>query len=67
MIGLIFGKGNLPIEILKKIRKRKLNYLIIDLTKSNKFKKDKNSHRVSVGQFGKIIKILKRIVKSYLM
>ena len=60
MIGLIFGKGNLPIEILKKIRKRKLNYLIIDLTKSNKFKKDKNSHRVSVGQFGKIIKILKQ-------
>ena len=58
MIGLIFGETNFPIEILKKIRKRKLNYLIIDLTKSRKFKKDKNSHSVSIGQFGKIIKIL---------
>ena len=60
MIGLIFGETDFPIEILKKIRKRKLNYLIIDLTKGRKFKKDKNSHSVSIGQFGKIIKILKQ-------
>ena len=31
MIGLIFGETNFPIEILKKIKKRKLNYLIVDL------------------------------------
>ena len=42
MIGLIFGETNFPIEILKKIKKRKLNYLIVDLSKSKKFKKDKN-------------------------
>ena len=59
MIGLIFGDTNFPIEILKKVRKRKLNYLIIDLSKSKKFKKDRNSYSVSIGQFGKIIKILK--------
>ena len=41
MIGLIFGDTNLPIEILKKIKKRRLNYIIIDLSKSKKFKKDK--------------------------
>ena len=58
MIGLIFGENYFPFEILKKIRKRKLNYLIIDLTKG-KFSKDKHTHKVSIGQFGKIIKILK--------
>ena len=60
MIGLIFGETNFPIEILKKIKTRKLKYLIIDLSKSKKFKNDKNSHNVSIGQFGKIINILKR-------
>ena len=59
MIGLILGGTNFPVEILKKIRKKRLNYLIIDLTKSKKFKKDRNSYSVSIGQFGKIIKILK--------
>ena len=59
MIGLIFGETNFPIEILKKIKKKRLNYLIIDLTKSKKFKKDINSFSVSIGQFGKIINILK--------
>ena len=58
MIGLIFGETLFPFEILKKIKRRNLKYLIIDLTKG-KFKKYKNSHKVSIGQFGKIIKILK--------
>ena len=58
MIGLIFGDTNFPIQILKKIKKRNLKYLIIDLT-NGRFKKDKNSYKVSIGQFGKIIKILK--------
>ena len=40
MIGLIFGETNFPIEILNKIKKRKLKYLIIDLSKSKKFKKN---------------------------
>ena len=58
MIGLIFGETNFPIEVLKKIKKKKLKYLVIDLTKSKKFKKDRNSFSVSIGQFGKIINIL---------
>ena len=58
MIGLIFGETHFPIQILKKIKKRHLRYLIIDLTKG-KFKKDKYSYNVSIGQFGRIIKILK--------
>ena len=59
MIGLIFGETNFPNEILRKIKKRKLKYLIIDLTKRKKFKKDKHFYSVSIGQFGKLIKILK--------
>ena len=60
MLGLIFGETNFPIEILKKIKKKDLKYLIIDLTKKKNFKRDKNSHTISIGQFGKIIKILKK-------
>ncbi len=59
MIGLIFGETNFPNEILKKIKKRKVKYLIIDLTKKKIFRKNKYSYSVSIGQFGKIIKILK--------
>ena len=59
MIGLIFGDTDFPIKILKTIKKKKINYLIIDLSKSKKFKNDKRSYSVSIGQFGKIINILK--------
>mgnify|MGYP001375153007 CR=1 FL=1 len=58
MIGLIFGETDFPKQILKKVKSRK-RYLIIDLTKNKNFKQDRNSHSVSLGQFGKIIKILK--------
>ena len=60
MLGLIFGETNFPLEILKKVKKKHIKYLIIDLTKKKNFKKDKNSYAVSVGQFGKIIKIFKK-------
>jgi UDP-2,3-diacylglucosamine hydrolase len=60
MIGLIFGETNFPIQILKKIKKKKIKYLIIDLTKSYRFKKNKNSHHISIGKIGKIINVLKK-------
>jgi DUF1009 family protein len=59
MIGLIFGDTDFPKEILKTIKKKKIKYLIIDLSKSKKFKQDRKSYSVSIGQFGKIINILK--------
>ena len=59
MIGLIFGDTDFPKEILKTIKKKKIKYLIVDLSKGKKFKKDKKSYSVSIGQFGKIINILK--------
>ena len=58
MIGLIFGETEFPKEILKKIEKKHLKYLIIDLT-NGRFKKNNHTYNVSIGQFGKIIKILK--------
>ena len=60
MIGLFFGDSDFPKIILNKIKKLKKKYFIFDLTKSNKFKKDRNSYNVSIGQFGKIINILKK-------
>ena len=59
MIGLIFGDTDFPKEILKTVKKGKIKYLIIDLSKSKKFKQDRKSYSVSIGQFGKIIDILR--------
>ena len=60
MIGLFFGDTDFPNIILNSIKKQKIKYLIIDLSKSKKFKKDKKSFSVSIGQFGKIIDILQK-------
>ena len=59
MIGFIFGENDFPKKILKKFKDKK-EYLIIDLTRDKKFKKDKRSYSVSLGKFGKIINILKK-------
>ncbi len=59
MIGLFLGENKLPLEILKSLKKKKLKYFIIDLTKNNKFKKDKNSYFVSIGKFGEILNLIK--------
>ena len=60
MIGLIFGDTNFSDTIYKTIKKKKISYCIIDLSKSKRFRKDKRSFSVSIGQFGKIINILKK-------
>ena len=59
MIGLFLGDTDFPEIVLNKIKKLKKNYFIIDFSKNNKFKKDKNSHRISIGNFGEIIKLIK--------
>ena len=58
MIGLFLGSTDFPELIIKKLKKNNIKYFIFDLTKNNKFKKDKNSYYVSIGQFGKILKII---------
>ena len=59
MIGLFLGDTDFSEVVLKKIRKLKKKYFIIDFSKNNKFKKNTNSHRVSIGKFGKIINLIK--------
>ena len=59
MIGLFLGSTDFPQVILKTLKKKKRKYFIIDLSKNNRFKKDKNSHFISIGKFGKILKLIK--------
>ena len=58
MIGLFLGEKKLPLEILKSLKKKKINYFIIDLSKNNKFKYDKSSYSINIGKFGKILEII---------
>ena len=59
MIGLFLGDTDFPEIVLKKIKKLNKKYFIIDFSKNNKFKEDNNSHRISIGKFGKIIRLIK--------
>ncbi len=59
MIGLFLGEKKLPTEILKKLKKNKTKYFIIDLTKSNKFRSDKNCYHINIGKFGEILNLIK--------
>ncbi|WP_440676835.1 UDP-2,3-diacylglucosamine diphosphatase LpxI domain-containing protein [Candidatus Pelagibacter sp. HIMB1587] len=59
MIGLFLGDTDFPEIVLNKVKKLKKEYYIIDFSKNNKFKRDKNSYRISIGKFGKIIKLIK--------
>ena len=59
MIGLFLGDTDFSEAVLKKIKRLNKRYFIIDFSKNNKFKKDKNSNRISIGKFGKIINLIK--------
>ena len=59
MIGLFLGDTDFSEIVLNKIKKLNKEYFIIDFSKNNKFKKDKNSYRISIGKFGKIINLIK--------
>src|SRR5210317_1058733 len=59
MIGLFLGDTDFSEIILKKIKKLKKKYFILDLSKNHKFKNDKNSYRISIGKFGEILRLIK--------
>ena len=59
MIGLFLGENKLPLEILKSLKRKKINYFIIDLSKNNKFKKYKNCYFINIGKFGQILELIK--------
>ena len=56
MIGIFAGSGALPKEIFSFLNKNKKKYIILNLSN----KKIKNSLDVKLGQFGKILNILKK-------
>ena len=60
MIGLFLGDTNFSNVVLQKIKVKKRKYFIIDFSKNNKFKNDKNSFRISIGKFGEIINLIKK-------
>ena len=60
MISLILGDTNFPNLVIKNLKKKKINFLIIDLSKNNKFKNEKNSFRFSLGKFGSMIDLIKK-------
>ena len=60
MIGLFLGDTDFSEKVLSKVNKLKKKYFIIDLSKKNKFKKNKNSFKISIGRFGAIIDLIKQ-------
>ena len=60
MIGLFLGDTDFSEIVIKKVKKLNNEYFIIDFSKNNKFKKEKNSYRISIGKFGEIIKLIKK-------
>ena len=59
MIGLFLGDTDFSQIVLSKIKKLKKKYFIIDFSKNSKFKKNKYSHRISIGKFGKILDLIR--------
>ena len=59
MIGLFLGDTDFSDVVLNKIKKLKKKYFIIDFSKNSKFKKNKYSHKISIGKFGKILNLIK--------
>ena len=60
MIGLFLGNTDFPKLIVKRLKKINKKYFIIDLTSKNNFKNDKNSHHISIGKFGQILKLINK-------
>jgi hypothetical protein len=60
MLGLIVGESDLPRFLINKLLKKNLEFVIIDLTKSNIYKNYKNSYSLKITELGKAISILKK-------
>ena len=60
MLGLILGDTHIGQVIVKKLIRKNKKFIIIDISKKGIFKKTKNSVRLSIGQLGKCISILKK-------
>jgi len=57
MIGIIAGDGSLPKLIVKKLKNKKLNYIVINLSKKNQ---KQQKYNFAITQISSIIQILKK-------
>jgi DUF1009 family protein len=60
MLGLVVGDSNLPKFLINKLLKKNLDFIILDLTKKNIYKKYKNSYSLKITELGKAIFLLKK-------
>ena len=60
MLGLIVGESRLPNFVINKLLKKNVEFTILDLTKSNIYKKYKNSYSLKITELGKAISVLKK-------
>jgi DUF1009 family protein len=60
MLGLIVGESSLPNYVINKLLKKNMEFLILDLTKSNIYKRYKNSYSLKITELGKAISLLKK-------
>jgi DUF1009 family protein len=60
MLGLIVGESSLPNFVINKLLRKNVKFLILDLTKSNIYKKYKNSYSLKITELGKAISVLKK-------
>ena len=60
MITLILGDSKFPKLIIRKLKKENKKFIIIDLSKKNIFRQEKNSFRFSIGKFGSMLDLIKK-------
>jgi DUF1009 family protein len=60
MLGLIVGESRLPNFVINKLLRKNVEFLILDLTRSNIYKKYKNSYSLKITELGKAISLLKK-------
>ena len=60
MLGLIVGESSLPTVVINRLLKNNIDFLILDLSKANIYKKYKNSYSLKITELGKAISILKK-------
>jgi DUF1009 family protein len=60
MLGLIVGESSLPNFVINKLLRKNVEFLILDLTKSNIYKRHKNSYSLKITELGKAISVLKK-------
>ena len=60
MLGLIVGESRLPNFVINKLLRKNVEFLILDLTKSNIYKRYKNSYSLKITELGKAISLLKK-------